>query len=58
LILTLVSDGTVPLDETYAETVDYHGRTYQQYALTNGAYFSPVDEVNGCSLDAEKSNKS
>ncbi|CAM1511602.1 Fc.00g091150.m01.CDS01 [Cosmosporella sp. VM-42] len=37
-------DGTVPLDETFTETVDYHGRTYQQYAVTNGTYFAPIDE--------------
>ncbi|KAM4060401.1 methyltransferase [Hirsutella rhossiliensis] len=37
-------DGTVPLDESYAETVDLLGRTYQKYALTNGTYFAPIDE--------------
>ncbi|KAH6895804.1 S-adenosyl-L-methionine-dependent methyltransferase [Thelonectria olida] len=37
-------DGTVPLDETFTEIVEYHGRSYQQYALTNGTYFVPVDE--------------
>ncbi|KAF4513236.1 hypothetical protein G6O67_000534 [Ophiocordyceps sinensis] len=37
-------DGTVPLDESYAETVDLLGRTYQRYALTSGTYFAPIDE--------------
>ncbi|KAF7548590.1 hypothetical protein G7Z17_g6964 [Cylindrodendrum hubeiense] len=37
-------DGTVPLDETFTEIVEYHGRSYQQYALTNGTYFVPIDE--------------
>lgn len=35
----------MPLDETYAETVEYNGRTYQQYALNSGTYFAPIDEV-------------
>ncbi|KAK7218454.1 hypothetical protein V2G26_006457 [Clonostachys chloroleuca] len=39
-------DGTVPLDDTFAEVVEFHGRMYQKYALTNETYFSPVDEVN------------
>ncbi|QUC17286.1 uncharacterized protein UV8b_01527 [Ustilaginoidea virens] len=37
-------DGTVPLDESFTETVEYHGRLFQKYALTNGVCFSPVDE--------------
>ncbi|GAB0138897.1 hypothetical protein EsDP_00007118 [Epichloe bromicola] len=37
-------DGTVPLDDTLTETVEYHGRTFQKYALTNKVYFLPVDE--------------
>ncbi|KAI5463782.1 S-adenosyl-L-methionine-dependent methyltransferase [Mariannaea sp. PMI_226] len=37
-------DGTVPLDEAFTEIVEFHGRSYQQYAVTNGAYFVPVDE--------------
>ncbi|KAL6893259.1 S-adenosyl-L-methionine-dependent methyltransferase [Trichoderma evansii] len=37
-------DGTVPLDETYTETVSYHGRTFQQHALVNKIYFAPIDE--------------
>ncbi|KAM0513853.1 hypothetical protein ACHAPE_007454 [Trichoderma viride] len=37
-------DGTVPLDETYTETVSYHGRTFQQHALANKIYFAPIDE--------------
>lgn len=47
--LTSPRDGTAPLDEIYTETAGYHGRTYQNYALTNGTYFVPVDEV-GCPL--------
>ncbi|KAI9903942.1 hypothetical protein N3K66_000471 [Trichothecium roseum] len=35
---------TAPLDEAYAETAEYHGRVYQQYSLTNGTYFAPIDE--------------
>jgi tRNA G46 methylase TrmB len=35
----------VPLDETFTEIVECHGRSYQQYALTNGTYFVPIDEV-------------
>lgn len=45
LLLMFSSEGTVPLDDVYAETAEYQGRTYQQYALTNGTYFSPIDEV-------------
>lgn len=41
----VLRDGTIPLDDTYAETEEYQGRVYQQYALTNGTYFAPVDEV-------------
>ncbi|RSL56591.1 hypothetical protein CEP54_008748 [Fusarium duplospermum] len=37
-------DGTVPLDETFTETIEHYGRSYQHYALTNGVYFAPVDE--------------
>ncbi|POR36202.1 Uncharacterized protein TPAR_03611 [Tolypocladium paradoxum] len=37
-------DGTAPLDESFTETVDFFGRTYQKYALTNGVYFAPIDE--------------
>ncbi|KAH8736012.1 S-adenosyl-L-methionine-dependent methyltransferase [Ilyonectria robusta] len=34
----------VPLDETFAEILEYHGRSYQQYSLTNATYFVPIDE--------------
>jgi hypothetical protein len=40
-------DQTVPLDEAFAETVEHCGRTYQSYAVTNGTYFAPVDQVGG-----------
>ncbi|KFH43721.1 hypothetical protein ACRE_055480 [Hapsidospora chrysogenum ATCC 11550] len=38
-------DSTIPLDNTISETVEYQGRAYQQYALSNGTYFAPIDEV-------------
>lgn len=38
-------DGTVPLDETYAETVNHYGRIFQQHALASKTYFAPIDEV-------------
>ncbi|SCO43397.1 uncharacterized protein FFNC_09026 [Fusarium fujikuroi] len=37
-------DGTVPLDETFTETIEHYGRSYQHYSLTNGTYFAPIDE--------------
>lgn len=37
-------DGTAPLDESFAETIDLSGRTFQRYAVTNGIYFAPIDE--------------
>ncbi|PHH61094.1 hypothetical protein CDD81_805 [Ophiocordyceps australis] len=37
-------NGTVPLDESLTETVDFHGRAYQKYALANGTYYAPIDE--------------
>ncbi|RFU77380.1 methyltransferase [Trichoderma arundinaceum] len=37
-------DGTVPLDETYTETVNHHGRIFQQHALVNKIYFAPIDD--------------
>ncbi|PTB60408.1 hypothetical protein M431DRAFT_502545 [Trichoderma harzianum CBS 226.95] len=37
-------DGTVPLDETYAETVNHYGRIFQQHALASKTYFAPIDE--------------
>ena len=27
------------------ETVEYHGRVYQRYAIDNGSYFAPIDQV-------------
>ena len=39
------SDSTIPLDNTISETVEYQGRAYQKYALSNGTYFAPIDEV-------------
>uniref|UniRef100_A0A0B7JM23 Methyltransferase domain-containing protein n=2 Tax=Bionectria ochroleuca TaxID=29856 RepID=A0A0B7JM23_BIOOC len=44
-------DGTVPLDDTFAEVVEFHGRMYQKYALTNETYFSPVDERETARLE-------
>ncbi|KAL1883813.1 hypothetical protein VTK73DRAFT_8349 [Phialemonium thermophilum] len=35
---------TVPLDESFLETVAYHDREFQHYAIENGVYFAPVDE--------------
>ncbi|KAK1255837.1 hypothetical protein MKX07_008096, partial [Trichoderma sp. CBMAI-0711] len=37
-------DETVPLDETYAETVNYHGRIFQQHALDSKIYYAPIDD--------------
>ncbi|OAA59560.1 UMTA methyltransferase [Niveomyces insectorum RCEF 264] len=37
-------DPTVPLDDIFKQTVTYHGREYQQYAIENNVYFSPIDE--------------
>jgi hypothetical protein len=37
--------GTVPIDEELLETVVRHGREYQRYAVENGIYFAPIDEV-------------
>lgn len=36
---------TEDLDPYYQQTVDFGGREYQRYAIENGAYFVPVDEV-------------
>ncbi|KXH27156.1 UMTA methyltransferase [Colletotrichum nymphaeae SA-01] len=36
---------TVPLDNAFLETITYQGREYQRYAVDNGAYFAPIDEV-------------
>lgn len=55
--LTRNSDNTVPLDDTYAETTEYGGRTYQQYSLTNETYFAPVDEVRMRHLHLERTGK-
>lgn len=38
-------DGTVPLDESLSETVEFLGRRYQTYALAHNIYFAPIDEV-------------
>ncbi|KAK2775225.1 UMTA methyltransferase [Colletotrichum kahawae] len=35
---------TVPLDNTFLETITYLGREFQRYAVDNGAYFAPIDE--------------
>ncbi|TEY59596.1 hypothetical protein BOTCAL_0191g00140 [Botryotinia calthae] len=35
---------TVEVDNTYFETVTYHNRHFQQYAITNLSYFQPIDE--------------
>jgi hypothetical protein len=43
-------EGTAALDESYLETVIYHNREYQQYAITNQTYFAPTDEVR-CLLE-------
>lgn len=40
-----LSDGTAPLDAAFEETVQVFDRVYQEYALTNGTYFAPIDEV-------------
>ncbi|KIN08384.1 hypothetical protein OIDMADRAFT_110979 [Oidiodendron maius Zn] len=37
-------EGTAALDDSYLETVTYHNREYQQYAIVNQTYFSPTDE--------------
>ena len=39
----------VPLDDAILATVTHHHREYQQYAIENGAYFAPIDEVRGLS---------
>lgn len=36
---------TVELSDEFLETIYLHGRVYQRYAIENGAYFGPVDEV-------------
>jgi hypothetical protein len=38
-------EGTSELDQTFLETVVYHHRTYQAYAIDNLAYLVPIDEV-------------
>ena len=37
---------TVPLTDAMLETVEYHGRVFQRYAIQNGAYFAPIDQVS------------
>ncbi|KAK3196820.1 hypothetical protein K4F52_000164 [Lecanicillium sp. MT-2017a] len=44
-------DATVPLDETFRDTVEYCGRTFQKYSLANGTYFSPADEEEADRLE-------
>lgn len=44
-MLTLFRDATAPLDDIFNETLEYCGRMYQKYALANGTYFVPIDEV-------------
>jgi len=36
--------GTQALDQSFLDTVEYHGRTFQSYAITNQVYFAPCDE--------------
>lgn len=33
------------MPDVYLETVELHGRLFQQHALRHGIYFAPVDEV-------------
>lgn len=47
-------DGTVPLDKSFEETLEHHGRSYQKHAVTNGVYFGPVDEVCAFRLSTTK----
>jgi len=35
---------TAALDRSFLETVTYHDREYQQYAIDNQVYFAPIDE--------------
>jgi hypothetical protein len=35
----------IPVPDTYLETVEIHGRLFQQHALQHKIYFAPVDEV-------------
>ncbi|KEY74257.1 hypothetical protein S7711_00414 [Stachybotrys chartarum IBT 7711] len=44
LLADFLSDGTAPLDAAFEETVQVFDRVYQEYALTNGTYFAPIDE--------------
>ncbi|KAH0597256.1 hypothetical protein MHUMG1_04633 [Metarhizium humberi] len=44
-------DGTVPLDKSFEETLEHHGRSYQKHAVTNGVYFGPVDEEEVAHLE-------
>jgi hypothetical protein len=36
----------VPVDNTYREVVVHGNREFQRYALENGIYFAPVDDVS------------
>jgi hypothetical protein len=38
--------GTDDMDPVYLETVTYHNRQFQQYAIDNRIYFAPADEVS------------
>lgn len=38
-------EATVPVDGVYLQTVTYHNREYQQYAIDNDMYHAPIDEV-------------
>jgi hypothetical protein len=37
----------VPADDTYGEVVIHANREFQRYAVENGVYFAPVDDVSG-----------
>lgn len=39
------NDGTVEVDPRYLETVTYHNREFQEFAIENRIYFAPIDEV-------------
>jgi hypothetical protein len=40
------SEQTVALDDSYREIVRFANRDFQRYALENGVYFAPVDDVS------------
>jgi len=39
------NEGTVEVDPRYLEIVTYHNRQFQEFAIENGIYFTPADEV-------------